>query len=174
VVNHLPHELADRKRQLLPQYKEVRAKNLKPNWSGEELIIAGNVTEIKRDHIQEINLDTTEKTIQMKVKRSPMPKTYEGSTFQGSKIAVKNTNDVASASHAIYMDSRSARSTHTMYAYRSQLGDSIIEHYEYDREHGGGRRIIGVLQGTEIVNHVVRVTRWYGGKYLGPSRLDHI
>jgi len=43
MINHLPFELADRKRQLLPQYKEARAKNLKPKWSGEKLIIAGNL-----------------------------------------------------------------------------------------------------------------------------------
>ena len=109
VINHLPRELTDRKRQLLPQYKEARAKNLKPKWSGEKLIIAGNVIEIKRDHIRDINVDTTEKAIQMKVKRSSMPKTYKGSTFQGSKIAVNNTVDVVSALHATYMDCRPAR-----------------------------------------------------------------
>ena len=61
-----------------------------------------------------------------------------------------------------------------MYAYRIQSGDSIIEHYEDDGKHGGGRRILDILQRKNIVNQVVCVTRWYGGKYLGPSRFDHI
>jgi hypothetical protein len=140
VINHLPRELADRKRQLLPQYKAARAKNLKPKWSGEKLIIGGNVTEVKRDRVHDINVDTTEKAITMKVKRSPIPKTYKGSTFQGAKVAVNSTDEVISALHAIYKDCRSARATHNMYAYRIQSGDSIIEHYEDDGEHGGGRK----------------------------------
>ena len=59
-----------------------------------------------------------------------------------------------------------------MYAYRIQSGDSIIEHYEDDGEHGRGRTILDILQRKTIVNQVVCVTRWYGGKYLGRSHFD--
>ena len=86
VINHLPQELADRKRQLLPQYKAARAKNLKPKWSGEKLIIGGNVTEVKRDHLHDINVDTTEKAISMKVKRSPTQRPTKAVPFRELKL----------------------------------------------------------------------------------------
>ena len=72
------------------------------------------------------------------------------------------------------MDCRSARASHNMYVYRIQSGYSIIEHYEDDGEHSGGRTILDIVQRKEIINQVVCVTRWYGDKYLGPSRFDHI
>jgi hypothetical protein len=173
VFTMLPRELADRKRQLVPHYKAAKAQGLRVRWAGEKLMVNGTVKEVKRDHIKDINTDTTERAIEMKVKTS-VPKTYTGSSFRGGKVRVENTDDAVSALHAIYADSRAARATHNIYAYRIVQGEQIIEHYEDDGEYGAGRRLLNLLKTNDVKNQLIVVTRWHGGTNLGPSRYNHI
>ena len=101
VYNQLPKELVERKKQLLPTYKAARDKNLKPRWIGAKLLVNDTVTQVKKDRIKDINLDTTDIAASMRVKRSP-PKTYNGSTFQGSRVVIDKPDDVIPAIHALY------------------------------------------------------------------------
>ena len=174
VYTQLPRELAERKRQLLPQYKAARDGKSKVRWIGEKLSVNDTVTEIKRDRVKNINDDTTEMAMAMRVKRAP-PKSYGGSSFQGAKVDISSHDDVIPAIHAIYTDVRSARATHNVYAYRIQVSPiKMIEHYEDDGEYGAGRRLLALLQNKDIRNQLVCTSRWYGGKHLGPARFDHI
>jgi len=43
-----------------------------------------------------------------------------------------------------------------------------------DGEGGAGNVILQVLEGTGVRNHVVVVTRWFGGKHLGGDRFRHV
>ena len=167
VYNQLPKELVERKKQLLPTYKAARDKNLKPRWIGAKLLVNDTVTQVKKDRIKDINLDTTDIAASMRVKRSP-PKTYNGSTFQGSRVVIDKPDDVIPAIHAIYTDVRSARATHNVYAYRIDSGQSIVEHYEDDGEYGAGRRLLGLLQSMDITDQMICVSRWHDGKNIGP------
>ena len=68
-----------------------------------------------------------------------------------------------------------ARATHNIYAYRIQeSGDRIVEHYDDDGEYGAGRRILELLRTNNITNKLICVTRWFGGKKLGPARYQII
>ena len=78
---------------------------MKVKWAGEKLIINDTVTQVKKDKVKDINIDTTDMATSMRVKRSP-PKTYDGSTFQGSRVNVATPDDVIPAIHAIYTDVR--------------------------------------------------------------------
>jgi putative IMPACT (imprinted ancient) family translation regulator len=140
---------------------------------GEKLFVNYCFTEVKRDSVKDINADTTEIAMSMRVKRAP-PKSYGGSTFQGSKVDVSSSDDIIPALHAIYTDVRSARATHNVYAYRMKQGQKIIEHFEDDGEYGAGRRLLALLQQYDVLDQLVCTSRWYGGKHLGAARFDHI
>lgn len=43
-----------------------------------------------------------------------------------------------------------------------------------DGESGAGNVILRMLERGEIRNHLVIVTRWYGGKHLGGDRFRHV
>ncbi|UXX85113.1 YigZ family protein [Roseovarius pelagicus] len=43
-----------------------------------------------------------------------------------------------------------------------------------DGEAGAGMVILRMLERAELHNHVVIVTRWYGGKHLGGDRFRHV
>ncbi len=81
-------------------------------------------------------------------------------------------NDVFPAIHAIFTDHRVARATHNIYAYRIKLGERLVEHYEDDGEYGAGRRLLELLRKEDVMNNLICITRWYGGKHLGPARFD--
>ena len=52
----------------------------------------------------------------------------------------QSTDDGIPALHAIYANHRVARATHNIYAYRIQMADRLVEHFEDDGEYGAGRR----------------------------------
>lgn len=43
-----------------------------------------------------------------------------------------------------------------------------------DGESGAGNVILRMLERDDIRNHIVIVTRWYGGKHLGGDRFRHV
>jgi hypothetical protein len=154
---------------LLPKFKEARAQEKKPKWSLDKKVI-----EVKRDCVKDINIHTTEVAATMKVHHTP-PKTHNnGSSFQAHSISIQSQDDIVPALHAMYADSRVARASSNMYAYRIKSGNTVIEHYEDDREWGAGRKLLKLLQDSKIINKIVCVTRWHGGSNLGRVRFDHI
>ena len=173
VNEQLPRELEERKKQLLPKYKEARKEQKKPKWSLDKLVVDNKVTEVKRDHIKDINVNTTEVAAGMDVRHTP-PMTHNNSSFQGHSTVIQSQDDIIPALHAMYADSRVARASHNMYAYRIQAGSTVIEHYEDDREWGAGRQLLKLLKDNNITNKIVCVSRWQGGSNLGRARFDHI
>ncbi|HWU61810.1 MAG TPA: YigZ family protein [Ensifer sp.] len=43
-----------------------------------------------------------------------------------------------------------------------------------DGESGAGAIIVRMLEREELSDHIVVVTRWYGGKHLGGDRFRHV
>ncbi|RVV97371.1 YigZ family protein [Mesobaculum littorinae] len=43
-----------------------------------------------------------------------------------------------------------------------------------DGESGAGAVILRMLEREEVADHLVVVTRWYGGKHLGGDRFRHV
>ncbi|AWI82452.1 hypothetical protein CEW88_01495 [Alloyangia pacifica] len=43
-----------------------------------------------------------------------------------------------------------------------------------DGESGAGMVILRMLEREEVRNHIIVVTRWYGGKHLGGDRFRHV
>ena len=174
INEQLPRELEERKKQLLPAFKEAKNKQLNPKWSNDKLIVGNKVQSAKKDHIADVNLNSTDIATSLKVTRSP-PLVAEKSTYQGHVIPVESYDDIIPAIHAMYANTSAARANHNVYAYRIRSsGGRIIEHFEDDREWGAGKKILEVLQQHNITNKLVCVSRWYGGHQPGKARFDHI
>ena len=140
----------------------------------EKLLINNKMVEARKDRLMDINVNVEEVAFQLKKTTCP-PKMYDGSTFQGHKVAITEQDDVVPALHRIYADSRVGRATHNIYAYRIQSCDGqVIEHFEDDSEWGAGRILLKELQTANTVNTLLCVTRWCGGKLLGGARFRHI
>ena len=170
VNEQLPRELEERKKKLLPKFKQARNDNLKPKWQQDKLLVGKKVTKAHKDRVMDINTDTTEVASQLRVYHAP-PKSYGGSSFRGHHVSVTTQDDIIPALHAIYADDRVARATHNIYAYRLSNG---AEHCEDDGEWGAGRVLLKVLKDHNVTDKLVCVTRWYGGVHLGKARFDHI
>ncbi len=64
---------------------------------------------------------------------------------------------------------RFARATHHSWA--AILSGEPVK--DDDGESGAGQIILQMLERAELTDHVVIVTRWYGGKQLGGDRFRH-
>jgi hypothetical protein len=170
VNDQLPRELEERKKKLLPAFKEARKDNKQPKWQLDKLVIGKNVKKAHKDKVLDINSDTTHMAASMTAKHAP-PKSYGGSSFRGHNVNVAHQDDIIPALHVLYSDERVARAQHNVYAYRLENG---TEHCEDDGEWGGGRVLLQLLREHNITNRLVCVTRWYGGKHLGRARFDYI
>ena len=62
------------------------------------------------------------------------------------------------------------KATHNTWAF---LQDSVPTKND-DGEAGAGMIIARMLERENIRNHIVVVTRWYGGKHLGGDRFRHV
>ena len=65
---------------------------------------------------------------------------------------------------------RFAKATHNSWAAR--LGGEGLK--SDDGESGAGAIILRMLETEGLDNHLIVVTRWYGGKHLGGDRFRHV
>nr|WP_197493341.1 YigZ family protein [Woeseia oceani] len=63
-----------------------------------------------------------------------------------------------------------ARATHNTWAFVGSSGPVKND----DGEASAGMLIAGMLEREGLRNHIVVVTRWYGGKHLGGDRFRHV
>ena len=94
---------------------------------------------------------------------------------RGSKYAVSggecHTADEAKAFiKNLCRKKKFARATHNTWAF---LQDSTPVKSD-DGESGAGMVIVRMLEREGLQNHIVVVTRWYGGKQLGGDRFRHV
>jgi putative IMPACT (imprinted ancient) family translation regulator len=93
-------------------------------------------------------------------------------TDRGSKYAV--SGGPAGSREAFLKDlkrkKKYARATHNSWAALLPDGPAKSD----DGEAGAGAIILRMLESAGLENHVVVVTRWYGGKHLGGDRFRHV
>lgn len=96
-------------------------------------------------------------------------------TDRGSRYAVSGAN-VSSRTEvdAVLADLKSDRSyakaTHNTWAAMLPTGGLKAD----DGESGAGMVILRMLERAELKDHVIIVTRWYGGKKLGGDRFRRV
>ena len=173
VQEQLPAEVTERRKRLWPQYKAARDAGEKPKWSIDKLVLNGRQISALDDNVQfdpavdlkddgNINLVHTQHKLE------------EGSTFIGHAATVKNASDIPIALAKLLQDQSIAKATHNAYAYRiGRVGsNNLKEGMKDDGEHGAGLKILKQIQETGSTNIIVIVSRFYGGKHMGPKRFD--
>ncbi|KAJ56177.1 hypothetical protein ACMU_10520 [Actibacterium mucosum KCTC 23349] len=96
-------------------------------------------------------------------------------TDRGSKYAVSggpahSRAEVDAFLKTLKRTKKYAKATHNSWAVLLPEGPLKSD----DGESGAGMVIIRMLERAGLHNHVVVVTRWYGGKHLGGDRFRHV
>ena len=94
---------------------------------------------------------------------------------RGSKYAVtgapaKSREDVAAVVKELCRTKKFAKATHNTWGVLLEDGPLKND----DGEGGAGMVIIRMLEREGLRDHVIIVTRWYGGKHLGGDRFRHV
>ncbi|MCQ2002478.1 YigZ family protein [Rhizobium sp. NRK18] len=94
---------------------------------------------------------------------------------RGSKYAVsggpcKSADEAKAFIAELKRSKKFAKATHNTWAL--VCGDGAIK--SDDGESGAGMIILQMLQHENLTDHIVVVTRWYGGKHLGGDRFRHV
>jgi len=95
---------------------------------------------------------------------------------RGSKYAVSGATaasraDVDAVLKELKRAKAFARATHNSWGVLLSDGGPLKGD---DGEAGAGQVILRMLERAELVDHVIIVTRWYGGKHLGGDRFRHV
>ena len=102
------------------------------------------------------------------------PITDRHSKFVGYCAKVSSEEEAMNVVRHLRSIKRIAVAAHpTIYAYRIQ-GDRVREGRDDDGESGAADNLLFLLQRAKVLDHIVVVTRYYGGKHLGPDRFRHI
>ena len=96
-------------------------------------------------------------------------------TDRGSKYAVSGAPCVSEAEikpllMALKKNKKFAKATHNTWGIL--LNDIPLKND--DGETGAGNVILRMLERENVQNHLIIVTRWYGGKHLGGDRFRHV
>ncbi|WP_420584663.1 YigZ family protein [Ruegeria sp.] len=96
--------------------------------------------------------------------------TDRGSKYAVSGATVTTRADVDAVLKDLKSDKAYARATHNTWAAVLPTGALKAD----DGESGAGIVILRMLERAGLDNHVVIVTRWYGGKKLGGDRFRRV
>ena len=104
-------------------------------------------------------------------------KIYDGViTDRGSKYAVagceaRTKADAIAAVKALKRDKKFAKATHNTWALLSSDEGPLKND---DGEAGAGMVILRILERENITDHLIIVTRWFGGTHLGGDRFRRV
>ncbi len=93
-----------------------------------------------------------------------------GSRYAVSGGAAHDRDEVAALLAELVRSKRFAKATHHSWA--AILSGEPVK--DDDGETGAGALILQMLERAALRDHVVVVTRWYGGKHLGGDRFRHV
>lgn len=97
--------------------------------------------------------------------------TDRGSKYAVSGCPVSSRVDIDAALKLLKREKSYAKATHNTWG--AVLGtDGMIK--ADDGESGAGMVILRMLERDAVVDHLIVVTRWYGGKHLGGDRFLHV
>ncbi len=93
-----------------------------------------------------------------------------GSRYAVSGGVARDRNEALALITALKRQKRFAKATHNTWA-AILAGEPVKDD---DGESGAGALILQMLERAGLTDHVVIVTRWYGGKHLGGDRFRHV
>ncbi|MDO5646812.1 YigZ family protein [Paracoccus sp. (in: a-proteobacteria)] len=93
-----------------------------------------------------------------------------GSRYAVSGAPASNPAQVAALIAELRANKRFAKATHHSWA--AVLSGEPAR--DDDGETGAGALILQMIERAELRDHVIIVTRWYGGKHLGGDRFRHV
>lgn len=96
--------------------------------------------------------------------------TDRGSKYAVSGASVKTRADIDAVLSALRSDKSYAKATHNTWAAVLPTGALKAD----DGESGAGMVILRMMERAGLDNHVIIVTRWYGGKKLGGDRFRRV
>lgn len=94
-----------------------------------------------------------------------------GSKYAVSGCPVTHRDDIDAALAVLKRDKAYAKATHNTWAVVLSASGALKAD---DGEKGAGMVILRMLEREGLSDHVVVVTRWYGGKHLGGDRFRHV
>ncbi len=97
-------------------------------------------------------------------------------TDRGSKYAVSGCvahtkADALKALKSLKRDKKFAKATHNTWALLSSSEGPLKND---DGEAGAGMVILRMLEREDLQDHLIVVTRWFGGTHLGGDRFRHV
>lgn len=96
--------------------------------------------------------------------------TDRGSRYAVSGARVRDRGEITAVLGILKRDRAYAKATHNSWAAVLPSGALKAD----DGESGAGMVILRMLERAEIKDHVIIVTRWYGGKKLGGDRFRRV
>ncbi|MGB0853746.1 MAG: YigZ family protein [Pikeienuella sp.] len=98
---------------------------------------------------------------------------------RGSKYAVSGGPCASEAAAKAFIKDlcrkkKFAKATHNTWGLLLDEGGALLPVKNDDGESGAGMVILRMLEREDIRNHIIVVTRWYGGKHLGGDRFRHV
>jgi putative IMPACT (imprinted ancient) family translation regulator len=96
--------------------------------------------------------------------------TDRGSRYAVSGARVQSRDDVDAVLAALKSDRSYAKATHNTWAAMLPSGALKAD----DGESGAGMVILRMMEREGLRDHVIIVTRWYGGKKLGGDRFRRV
>ncbi len=96
--------------------------------------------------------------------------TDRGSKYAVSGANVKNRSEIDAVLASLRADKNYAKATHNTWAAVLPTGALKAD----DGESGAGMVILRMMERAGLDNHVIIVTRWYGGKKLGGDRFRRV
>lgn len=93
-----------------------------------------------------------------------------GSRYAVSGGAARSRDEVAALIAELKTSKRFAKATHHSWA--AVLSGEAVK--DDDGESGAGQLILQMIERAGLQDHVIIVTRWYGGKHLGGERFRHV
>jgi len=97
--------------------------------------------------------------------------TDRGSKYAVSGAKVSSKKEAVAALKLLKKEKKFAKATHNTWAVISSENGPIKND---DGEGGAGRIILQMLEGANLTDHMVIVTRWYGGVKLGGDRFRRV
>ena len=97
--------------------------------------------------------------------------TDRGSKYAVSGASASNKAEAVKCVRRLCNKKKFAKATHNTWALLQQDGTQIKND---DGESGAGAIVLRMLEEKNLVDHVIIVTRWYGGVHLGGDRFRHV
>lgn len=173
VSEQYPPEVHSQRDKLWPMFIDAKQKGKPAKWSQEQLIIEGRTHKPPKDRNRNINMDTTESALKLRVKHTAVT-TKDAGHFQAHLVDISSQDDVVPAIKALCADTRVAGASHVTYAYRVGTEQHCIHNWEDDGQWGVGRWIMREIEEHNAYNKLVCITKWHGGRNIQKARFDTI